>query len=122
MKRLLAGTCVLAASLFLAACGTDDPGEAPVAGQPAAADPGTPLPPPLDDEGNGPPPGPGLRLPCDRAVCNDIDQRDWRVNPPPDDYAPAPDEYVPVAVESPDDPRVIEIRLIKVRAQAAAGR
>ena len=121
MKRLLACICILAASLFLAACGNDDPDEGPVAAPQADAAPGTPLPPPLEEDGNGPPSA-GLRLPCDRAVCNSIDRRDWRVNPPPDDYLSPADEYVPVAAASPDDPRVIEIRFIKVRAQAAAGR
>ncbi len=121
MKRLLAYVCIMAAPLFLAACGNDDPDANPAIAEQADAAPGTPLPPPLEEDGNGPPSA-GLRLPCDRAVCNDIDQRDWRVNPPPDDYLPPVDEYVLVAAESPDDPTVIEIRFIKVRIQTAAGR
>jgi len=108
MKQLIALVCLAAIPLFAAACGQDDEpaNSAPAAPTDTVADP-TPAPPPeLGPQGSAPA---AHRLgPCDRAMCNDFDQRDWRVNPPPDEQV-ATDQHEQEA-DNPTDVRVLTAR------------
>lgn len=94
MSRLIAVSCILAAALFLPACGTDDPVDDPVVDNTPAPTPEDDWSPELDN-GNGPPSG-SMHDPCERASCWDLDRRSWIVNPPWD--------YEIVSVEEITDP------------------
>ncbi len=97
MKILSAGLFAVAVALSLPACGGDEyADEAP----PAVSqdDAATPLPPLRDDDADGVPNSGGFHSPCEHAMCNDLDQREWVSNPPPDERpgdvsAPVADPY-----------------------------
>jgi len=128
MKVLTVSCCILAVLVLLPACGGDpnEDGYQPVPTD-ANADVQPALP-QIDDPGNGPPPGRGMVRPCDRAMCNDLDQREWRARPP-DDLRPEqtqPADPGPEQAVSPLDRvdrwRLNGVRLDQVRVPAARGR
>jgi hypothetical protein len=120
MSRLIAGACVLTAALCLAACGTEDSIEETVPDDPAVTPAGPDWMP--EDDGNSAPSG-GIRNPCDRAMCWDLDRRAWVSDPPPD--------YVIVSVEEITDPvdqretglaDVLQPARLRINIRTAAGR
>lgn len=120
MSRSLVGACFLTAALCMTACGADDTVDDGTGWEdPVAAPDDVPWV-PEEPGGNGPPSG-GLRDPCERAMCWDLDKRSWVVDPPPDYVIVGVEEYVdpdvPLRPDGEIDPAAIRVR-INIRATA----